>query len=1055
MKPLKILSIFITVLLIFWSFLHIEPTHYNEIKTINDSVLKLKVLEGELNQYFFENQLLLNVMNYDSKTFDLQNVRVQKTILANTIESLNQTTRIEKIKRATDFYLSLSKTKENFLETLKSETAVLTNSLHYLSSNYSSIQQSHLPPQNINALEHLYNDLVLYNVNPKNTALKNTILTAIQNLTDHSSTINPNEKEFISAFLHHSSIVVENTALLHGITSNLNNLKIDQALNEIMLENNVFRNEEQNVANQYRLLLNISTCLLFALIIQSIWREQHSSNLLTESLRELERQKYALDEHAIVSITDKTGEILYVNQKFCNISGYTSEELIGQDHRILNSSFHPKEFFCEMWVTISSGKTWNAKICNRTKSGNLYWVQSTIMPFLDKNGQIQQFISIRTDITQQKELEDAAIRSKEWQKTILNILGDGVYTLDSEGRLTYMNVKAEALLGWYQEEVFGKVLHNLIHYQTAEGKPWTYEECPISLFMNRKETFQSETEIFFHKNGKPIPVSLISVPLLDNETVVGSVVCFHDISVQQQIEQELRNAKDSAEKASRLKSDFLSTMSHEIRTPMNGIIGMTDLLLDTKLDGEQLEFTTIVKSSANALLNIINDILDFSKIEADQLTIEQIAFSLPQIIKESTSIIVNRATEKGLTITSLVDSELPPTLLGDPTRLRQILLNFLSNAVKFTAKGNVTIRARFLGTNDTIARIRLEVTDEGIGISEEALTRLFQPFSQADNSTTRKYGGTGLGLSICKRLVKLMDGRIGVESVENEGSTFWMELPFEIVTSLATVVPKINVPKIASPNKRNFNLLLIEDNAINQNIAVRLLGKMGYNNVDVATNGKEGFDMVQKNHHYDLVLMDCQMPVMDGYEATRAIRVYESESNLPFLPIIAMTANAMKGDKERCIMAGMDDYVAKPINPDVLGNILRNWLSNAVTESPENPPQTSVAVTSNSPIDLNRMLDLFDGDEEVVDELLMVFYNSIDGLKTKLSTVVAEQSQNVKIMAHEIKGSASNVGAVTLTSLSETLEMAVQKQDWTQINELVMQIEFEFNHLKHFIENRT
>ncbi len=786
---------------------------------------------------------------------------------------------------------------------------------------------------------------------------------------------------------------------------------------------------------------------------------QTSEQLLNNSLHELELQKFAFDQHAIVSIADKSGKILYVNPKFCEISGYTLDELVGQDHRLLNSGYHPNAFFREMWATISHNKSWHNDVCNRTKTGEIYWVHSTVVPFIDADGNIDRYISIRTDITEQKEMEVAAIKAEEWQKTILNSLGDGVYTLNKNGCVTYLNAEAERMLGWKFAELNGKNIHEIIHYHRADGTHLVAEECPILLSMLDNKIYRSNDEVFFHKDGSCIQVSMVGAPLLEDEQLIGSVACFRDISSQKMIQEQLTHAKDAAEQASRLKSDFLSTMSHEIRTPMNGIIGMTDLLLDTQLDEEQLEFATIVKNSSNALLEIINDILDLSKIEAGQLEIEHIPFSLHQVLEDSTNMISTRAHEKSLALISYIDPQIPSRLLGDPMRLRQILLNFLSNAVKFTATGTVRVNAILLKQTNSTAWIRFEISDNGIGISSEARQRLFQPFSQADSSTTRKYGGTGLGLSICKNLAELMSGKIGVNSVLNEGSTFWMELPLDIAAQMPNfdAVPGTKhgnvihrAVNILAP-AHQFHLLLVEDNGVNQKIAIRLLAKMGCA-VDVANNGQEAVDILTTKS-YDLVLMDCQMPVMDGFETTRAVRKCEMETSKNRTPIIAMTANAMQGDKARCLDAGMDDYVSKPINTTLLQAVLKKWLPKI---SVVNHDIETVVVDSslNCPIEMSRMSDLFEDDDEIIDELLEVFSNALMPLNAKLTAAVAGHTTEIKAVAHEIKGAAYNVGAVILAKLTEQLEQISAQQNWSEIEALAIQIYAEIDRTKHFIENR-
>jgi PAS domain S-box-containing protein len=548
-------------------------------------------------------------------------------------------------------------------------------------------------------------------------------------------------------------------------------------------------------------LILVGTLIGIALIGSGVYlaRSRQWASERENWIKDLNNQKYALDQHAIVSVSDLQGHITYANDRFCQISGYTQKELLGQSHRLINAGVHPEEFFETLWGTIAQSRVWHNEMCCRKKNGEVFWVNATIVPFLDVDEQVQQYIAISTDITDRK---------------------------------------------------------------------------------------QAETS--------------------------------------------LQIAKETAEQATGAKSQFLANMSHEIRTPMNAILGLLQLLQRTEMDGTQKAYVTQTENSARALLGLLNDILDFSKVEAGQMQLDAQAFRVRDWVRELSVILTHNLGHKPVQVKVDIDPNLPDTLLGDDMRLRQILINLGSNAIKFTEQGEVLIRFAQIQRQQKDVTLRFSVTDTGIGIAPEHLSRIFEGFSQAEASTTRRFGGTGLGLSICKQLVNMMGGELQVRSTPGQGSEF----AFTLTLIAAPSAPERPVASLTATTKtqrlKGMRLLVVEDNAINQMVAQKLLTQEGAE-VTLADNGELGMRAaITAEPGFDAVLMDVQMPVMDGYEAAKAIGLHMG-SKQP--PIIAMTANAMASDRQACLKAGMKDHIGKPFMLDQLVALLHRHTQHKAQES--------------------------------------------------------------------------------------------------------------------------
>jgi PAS domain S-box-containing protein len=879
------------------------------------------------------------------------------------------------------------------------------------------------------------------------------------------------------------------------------------------------------------------------------------------------------------------GYFKQLNAEWTQTLGWSEEELRS---RPFTDFVHPddREITEDSRLSLAEKGVTN-DLVNRyaTKDGGWRWISWKSIAIVDE-GLI--YASAR-DITQRKEAEAALEASLRQTRQILETAHDAFISIDAGGLITDWNPQAQASFGWTREEAVGREL-------AATVVPTEYREAHrhgLERFLatGEKKVLGKRLELMgLHRDGREFPIELTISPL---ETEQGFTfnAFLRDITTRKLAQAELALARDQALEASRMKSMFVANVSHEIRTPMNGVIGMAELLLDSELSDEQREYAETISASGETLLKIIDDILDFSKIEAGKLELDATDFDLRDAIEKACGMLAVRAHAKGLELAVAIDPEVPALVHGDGDRLRQVITNLVSNAIKFTATGEVVVRVSSSPAGAGPAHVRLEVSDTGIGIQPDALEQLFKPFSQADSSTTRRYGGTGLGLAISSQLIALMDGTIGAHSERGEGSCFWLELTLprvagehgpppeeereiaglrvlvvdDNVTSrkilerqlnglqlscevaadaahaiellqaaarggmpFALALLDLNMPEVdgyqlahairSQPALRDMRLVLlsssggrsgapeeaalngvltkpvrqsrlyeeiqavmigdrpitrraarpawaagdgprpdvlvVEDTLVNQAVAARMLEKCGFV-PHIAENGRKALEALS-DRSYAAVLMDCQMPELDGYDTTRAIRRREQGGRR--MPIIAMTANSMQGERERCLAAGMDDYLTKPLRNQVLKDALKRWVYEQTAPPvpaaaapappapapPVHPDATgrakAPAATGGDPqmLDEAVVAELENLEAGMLTRLLALYFDEAAGDMAALGAAVAGgETDPLARTAHKLKGSSSTLGAAHVAQIAAELEMTARGGDLVGADELL------------------
>jgi PAS domain S-box-containing protein len=649
---------------------------------------------------------------------------------------------------------------------------------------------------------------------------------------------------------------------------------------------------------------------------------------------------------ASVVVTDKNGTIEYVNPRFSEVTGYSAEEAIGQNPRVLKSGDLPESYYKELWDTILSGKVWRGEFKNKRKTGEKFWESASISPIMDEKGEITHFVAVKQDISERKRTEATLRSALEISRLADDLSLEEVmqFCLDEAERLT------ESQIGFFHfvdpdQETLELNTWSTATRQQCFADPKRHQKYPISkagvwldCLRERKPIIHNDYNSLPRKQGMPeghVPLTReATVPIFSGDQVVaiigvGNKTTDYDwldvdllkllgkstwIFIQRKkAEKQLMEAKLKAEEATKAKSDFLANMSHEIRTPMNAIIGMSHLALKTKLTPKLQDYLNKIQSSANSLLGIINDILDFSKIEAGKLDMESMEFDLDDVLNNLANLVTVKAQKKNdLEVLFATAPEVPRSLVGDPLRLGQVLINLTNNAVKFTESGEIVVSTELLNRHETGLTIKFSVKDTGIGLTKEQIGKLFQSFSQADTSTTRKFGGTGLGLTISKRLVNMMGGEIWVDSEPGQGSTFSFTANFGLGKE---TVKKRLVP---SSDLRGMKVLVVDDSATSRNILQDILESFSFE-VTLVASGEDALEEIEradKDQPFELVLMDWKMTGMDGLQTSEHIKTHQALRKIP--TIILVTAYGSEEIMQQAEQIGLNGFLIKPVSPSVL-----------------------------------------------------------------------------------------------------------------------------------------
>ena len=865
--------------------------------------------------------------------------------------------------------------------------------------------------------------------------------------------------------------------------------------------------------------------------------------------------------------------ILYTNVAFERMTGWRFEEVVGRNCRFLQGPDTDRAEIARLRAAIDQGRDIEVLLRNYTKDGRPFWNALRVMAIYDAEGQLSHFFALQEDVSARIDSQQQIARSEAQLRRVLNATHDGIVVIDERGTIETFNVGAERMFGYRADEVIGHNVSTIVpepHRSRHDGYLARHLQTGESGIMGTEREFEAR-----RKDGGTVWIALRVGPLDEAGTSPAPsdgrrrfIGVIHDITERKRAEIELRHAKEAAEDAASAKSEFLANMSHEIRTPMHGVLGAIEMLQDTPLSGQQERFLETARTSASLLLGVIDEILDFSRLEAGKLRIEALDFDLRRTVEDVTAMLAQRAHAKKLELACYIAPGVPEMVRSDPIRLRQILVNLVGNAIKFTERGEVVVSVGLVPDEAGESLLRFEVRDTGIGIAKDKQPTLFQPFTQADSSTSRRFGGSGLGLSIARRLVELMRGRIGLDSEEGQGSRFWFTLPMllsgqslrtpesrnfpgtrvlvvddnatnriilhryltswssqsssaasgeealaklqdaaisgrpyevalldlnmpgmdgytlvrriqsdpalaamplimlsssvqdpermaglrvdiwldkpvrqsDLHDAISTVLHR-EVPVPQQPDRRvavQFNgerVLLVEDNPITQEVGAEMLRKRGLA-VTLAEDGIKAVRTIQ-TQAFDVVLMDIQMPGMDGYAATRAVREWELVNGHPRIPIIALTAHALPADRQKCLAAGMDDYLVKPYSTEAVSTVIARWLmppgklaAGSVDSEAAFGSSAATAAPQAELIDPERYAQVRAIMGSAMGTLLDKVLETLDSeISQTRAAAAAGQGDTVRELLHRLKNTAGDIGAMRLHELAAQFERDITREN--------------------------